>query len=411
MQQVAKIVSISGNELIPSRLTKGLQLCKESEADAFCNFKRFMEYPDETRFDSFTAVDLSTALLKNIKKQTPELANCANVVITVPARFSDVARKATKIAAQQAGLNVIRLLNEPTAAALAYGRSAIHDGLYVIYDFGGGTFDVTVLRIENQVFQVLGTTGDLDLGGNNIDRDIAAFSGCSLSDARVMKELFNNRKIVSGIKSEDLCNIQISINQHVARTLRITRQILVDLQLKENDISGVVLVGGSTRLARVVDGLTEIFGQSKILNTIDPDRTVALGAALHCEALSGHAQTSRPLLLDIVPSSLGIQTIGGYVENIIPKYTPTPIHVNMRFSTMCENQTEILIHVVQGDSMMAEDCTSLGKFILKGVKPMRKGVPQIDLSFGVDEDGVLTVQVNEKISGVQQLVVIEPYAR
>ncbi|MDR1908260.1 MAG: Hsp70 family protein [Holosporales bacterium] len=535
----------SRNGLIPSVLTKDLQLPVDANDGVYHDFKRFMETPNDLLFGSenlYSALDLSEALLKNIRALaikvvgTPQL----NAVITVPARFSDVARKATKLAAQRAGLNVVRLLNEPTAAALAYGLnhsfdaltneggrseatsdgrgekraeapSEAHNGIYMVYDFGGGTFDVTVLRIQGSVFQVLGTTGDLNLGGNNIDRDIIKCLNWDVSNmahvrqAREIKEQYNNaliqdekkvptsepndtrfcsidnsgfsfdldylaKKFSCDVPPDLIFCIDTSINTHTQKTMSIVNKLLLDLHMKKDDICGVILIGGSTRLKFVVDRLTNAFGEEKILNSIDPDRTVAIGAALHCEALSSHVHVpatgegssktseigwdsqkatttedyaqktskignygpknskignygsktsdiegraqktfARPLLLDIVPASLGIQTIMGYVENIIPKYTPTPVFVKMQFSTMYDNQSKILIHVVQGDEMMAENCTSLGKFILTGVKPMPKGVPQINLSFNVDEDGVLTVCADESFSQVQQSIVIEPY--
>ncbi|MDR1208384.1 MAG: Hsp70 family protein [Holosporales bacterium] len=433
-QQSAKILKLGTNNLIPSVLTEDLALENEISKGIYYDFKRFMETPDELNFRGKSALELSTALLKNIRKQIDNVlgAQDANVVITVPARFSDVARKATKIAAQQAGLNVVRLLNEPTAAALAYGLNvryphdvaaaksvgkSAEDGLYVVYDFGGGTFDVTVLRLEGDVFQVLGTTGELNLGGNNIDRDISEAlyqSGESLENlqhARFRKEQYNDKLWGKENLNETLAStIEDSIHKHVQQTLHIMDKVLSDLQISKDEILGVILVGGSTRLKYVVDCLKEAFGANRVFHEIDPDCAVALGAALHCETLMGHEMASRPLLLDIVPASLGIETLMGYVENIIPKYTPTPIHVNMLFSTMYDNQTDVLIHIIQGEEMLATNCVSLGQFILKGIRPMSKGEPQIQLNFGVDEDGVLTVKASELLSDVQQSLVIEPYA-
>jgi molecular chaperone HscA len=433
--QSVSVLQLGKHGIIPSVLTRDLLSPKEGEGGGYYDFKRFMESPNEAMFGGHSALDLSTALLKNIREQIDKFIGTqdTNVVITVPARFSDVARKATKTAARQAGLNVVRLLNEPTAAALAYGLlpgtkrskfSLIEDmadrpsGLYVVYDFGGGTFDVTILRIEEGVFQVLGTTGNLNLGGNNIDRDILAFLKGNderfedLQQARLLKERYNNGCWTGAPEFLDKALeavIQNSIHKHVQQTMHILDEVLADLQISNDEILGVILVGGSTRLKYVVDCLKESFGAERIFNTIDPDCAVALGAALHCEALTGTEQASRPLLLDIVPASLGIQTLMGYVENIVPKYTPTPVHVNMLFSTMYDNQTDVLIHIIQGENMLAANCVSLGQFILKGIRPMPKGVPQIKLNFGVDEDGVLTVKATELLSNVQQSLVVEPY--
>jgi molecular chaperone HscA len=435
-QQSARILTIGKDNLIPSILTEDFALANETGKGVYYDFKRFMEDPDEPNFHGRSALELSTALLRNIRERINDVigAQDTNVVLTVPARFSDVARKATKVAAQQAGLNVVRLLNEPTAAALAYGLNVMfspnaatahasgknpEDGLYVVYDFGGGTFDVTVLRLEGDVFQVLGTTGNLNLGGNNIDRDISESLHLSgenienLQHARFLKEQYNDKLRCGNLEVSDealASTIQGSIRKHAHQTLHIMGNVLSDLQINKDEILGVILVGGSTRLKFVVDCLKDAFGANRVFSEIDPDCAVALGAALHCEALTGHERASRPLLLDIVPASLGIETLMGYVENIIPKYTPTPIHVNMLFSTMYDNQTDVLIHIIQGEEMLATNCVSLGQFVLKGIRPMLKGKPQIQLNFGVDEDGVLTVKASELLSGVQQSLVIEPYA-
>ncbi|MDR2464343.1 MAG: Hsp70 family protein [Holosporales bacterium] len=407
--QQASVLPIRGN-LVPSVLKKDLSLAPSLEYGDFHDFKKFMEEPEQTIFSQYSAIDLSAVLLQHLKTLTEKFLKktVSDVVITVPARFSNIARKSTKIAAKKAGLNVIRLLNEPTAAAIAYGLNNTANGIFLVYDFGGGTFDVTVLRIQNDVFQVLATTGDLNLGGNNIDIDIAQYLGDDNNDpyylqkAKTIKESYNN-------SSDSVTAFDAIIDKYVQRTMQIVKNALAFSHLNESDITGVILTGGSTRLKRVTHYLDIMFGHDKILRSVDPDMAVAIGAALHGEVLTNNTMSSRPLLLDIVPASLGIETVMGYVENIIPKYTPTPICVNTQFSTMYDNQTEIFIHIVQGDDAKVGNCRSLSKFILRNIPPMPKGQPQLNVMFNVDEDGVLIVSANESISGIHKTVTLESY--
>lgn len=411
--QKAEVLPLAGTEngLMPSLLDAHLTPLSEAETGCFHDFKSAMESPDTPLPGGKTPKELSAALLSALKQraETALGRSVTNAVITVPARFSNVARKATKEAAQEAGLNVIRLLNEPTAAALAYGLNHSAQGIYLVYDFGGGTFDATLLRLQDGVFQVLATTGDLFLGGHTIDRDIALFWERDPDDPLVLDEARRVKEKASDPSNLlDESALDALVERSVRRTLTIVQKMLAEAQILPNAIEGVVLVGGSTRLKRVHEDLGQLFGATKILATIDPDRAVALGAALHAEALTHHTP-NRPLLLDVVPASLGIETVMGYVENIIPKYTPTPISVQMQFSTIRDNQTQILIHVVQGDDLQVANCTSLGRFILKGIPPLPKGQPRLIIRFRVDEDGLLTVDASEATSGVQEHLTIESY--
>lgn len=418
--QQATVLPLEGAHqgLVPSLLDESLAWIPEPQAGCYHDFKSFMETPQVPLQGvsvrrSATPEALSAALCAHLKRLTEKTLGhpVMNAVLTVPARFSNVARKATKEAAQQAGLNVIRLLNEPTAAALAYGLNHASEGLYLIYDLGGGTFDATLLRLQGEVFQVLATTGDLHLGGHTIDQAIAQTWGANPEDplalqaARALKE---GRPHLSAFPPLSPEALNALIESPVRRTVTIIQKMLAEAQILPSALNGVVLVGGSTRLAQVKAHLAALFGPSKILDTIDPDRAVALGAALHAEALTHHTPR-RPLLLDVVPASLGLETVMGYVENIIPKYTPTPISVNIQFSTIYDNQTQVLIHLVQGDDLKVENCTSLGRFILKGIPPLPKGQPRLTISLSVDEDGLLHLEASEATSGAQQALTIESY--
>jgi molecular chaperone HscA len=405
------------------------------------------------------AVVLSAALLRVIKERTEKYLQqqISGAVITVPARFSNIARDATKRAAKMAGINVIRLVNEPTAAAIAYGLNSA-DGVFLIYDFGGGTFDATILRIECGVFQVLATDGDLRLGGDDIDEAILVRMGLEKSKenidfARVIKEGGGDEVAVGaqceaavGAQCEAAvdalgelqnCEAAVSAQGEVAvgaqgeaavgalqraaaglsvsavalpfvnRTLEIISKILRNLMMSPDDIDGVVLVGGTSRLACVRQKLAEMFGEGKIKNTVDPDTAVAIGAGIHAETIASKNFSVRPLLLDVVPSGLGIETMMGCVETIIPKYTPTPASAKMQFSTFYDNQTEILIHVVQGDHVLAQNCTSLGRFVLGGIQPLPGGKPRICVVFNVDEDGILKIEASEELSGVKRELIVD----
>lgn len=424
-QNKVQILPIGGidqsNDLIPTILKNtdnNFALTRFINQNCIDGFKRFMEKPDTPIIEQYTPVDLSAIVLRELKERSEKWLNktIAGAVITVPAHFSNIARKATKDAAKKANLNVIRLLNEPTAAALAYGlQNKPSNGIYLVYDFGGGTFDVTILRIENGVFQILATTGDLYLGGRDID--YAFLKASDIEDPTAEQRCLAQSIKEKGWTPHNALHISQSDFQQITseyfdRTAQIVRKTLGNLEFTPDQIDNVILVGGSTKLDAVYQGLSQIFGSKKILRDIDPDRAVAIGAALHSEIISDLTHDSaRPLLLDVIPSSLGIETAMGVVENIIPKYTPTPIQVQTQFSTFYNNQTDILIHIVQGDHVLASECTSLGRFILKGINPMPGGKPKILVTFNIDDDGILKVSAHEEISGIQNSLTLESYCK
>ncbi|MDR0632816.1 MAG: Hsp70 family protein [Holosporales bacterium] len=411
------VVSLSKNQVAsvlqfpqaPGGLVKSQVRIKGSVVKSF---KRGMETPEEIFAMEQTPLALSTEVLMALKKETERFLgeDIGGAVITVPARFSNIARKATKQAAQHAGINVIRLINEPTAAAIAYGlNTPDSNGVFVVYDFGGGTFDATILRIENGVFQVLGSSGDLLLGGDDIDKDISTFlpfdNTISRSKAQEIKESFCDKNFVSEFISR--ADFDAIAKKHVDKTICIVKNLLRDIRVEPSDVDGVILVGGSTRLHYVTSAISAVFGDGKIRDTINPDCAVSIGAALHGEALTNSAIATRPLLLDIVPFSLGIETVMGCVETVIPKYTPTPVSTTVNLSTFYNNQTDILIHVVQGDNIAVEKCTSLGKLILTGISPMPSGTPRIEIMFNVDDNGLLSVVAHEEICDVKREIQID----
>jgi molecular chaperone HscA len=417
------VVSLSNGQ-IPSVLqlpqsSGGLvKSCVHVEGAIARSFKRYMETPEEPFAAGQTPITLSTDMLRLLKEETEFFLgqNISGAVITVPARFSNIARKATKQAAQNAGINVIRLLNEPTAAAIAYGLNAPDaNGIFVVYDFGGGTFDATILRIENGVFQVLGTSGDLFLGGDDIDQALLDYLNLENTEENKtkmqnLKEAFSRHLELEASEQEAIVPRDIFdsiVKKYVDKTLHIVQNLLADVRMEPCDVDGVILIGGSTRLRYVPSALAGIFGEDKIKDTINPDCAVSIGAALHAEALTSNTLAERPLLLDIVPASLGLETVMGCVETIIPKYTPTPVSTTVRFSTFYNNQTNILIHIVQGDDISVEKCTSLGKLVLSGIQPMPSGAPQILVVFNVDDNGLLFVSAHEETCDIKRTLQID----
>ena len=386
----------------------------------------------QTRVGEKSPVEVSAEILATLRFRAEDTFNddLYGAVITVPAYFDDAQRQATKDAAQLAGINVLRLINEPTAAAIAYGLDQASEGVYAVYDLGGGTFDISILRLARGVFEVLATGGDSALGGDDYDRALVdwvqAQTDCVIATpADKSNVLVAARACKEALSAADCATFDVALSsgalRHIVtraefevataaltqRTLSAVRKALRDAKLSKDDIQGVVMVGGSTRMPQVQKAVADLLGCAP-LNNLNPDEVVALGAAIQANQLAGNNPDGELLLLDVIPLSLGIETMGGLVERIVPRNQTIPTAMAQDFTTYQDGQTALALHVVQGERDMVADCRSLARFELRGIPPMAAGAARIRVTFTVDADGMVSVSALEQLSGVTANITVKP---